>query len=367
MTSFPFTIDYIAFWILSALLLAAFLVKGLVTYSTPTLNFSDLSDLKLPSKRQRFSQLPHHLYLATLLFLGLAFLDPHFLYPKGYPLPHSKQPTSLPTEGIAIYLVVDQSGSMGEKIVSEGFFGRKQSLTKIDLLKEMSKQFISHRPSDLIGLIAFARIPRILSPLTLDHDALLNQLKEIQPVNNPEENGTAIGYAIYKTAHLIAATRHFAEDLQDQGKPAYQIKNSIMVVITDGFQDPSRLDYGNRLRTIELDEAAAYAKSQGIHLYIINIDPKFLSATFAPHRRQMQALAELTGGQLYLATREQDLQHVFDTIDRLEKSSIPTSLGKSDTQENKRRFSLYSYFIAIGLCCFLAALFLESTLLRKFP
>ncbi|CUI17879.1 batA protein [Candidatus Protochlamydia naegleriophila] len=367
MTSFPFTIDYVAFWILSALLLAAFLVKGLFTYSIPTLNFSDLSNLKLLSKRLRFSRLPHHLYLTALLFLGTAFLDPHFLYPKGYPLPHSKQPIPLPTEGIAIYLVVDQSGSMGEKIASEGFFGRRQAQTKMDLLKAMSEQFVSQRPSDLIGLIAFARIPRILSPLTLDHEAVLKQLKEIQLIDDPEENGTAIGYAIYKTAHLIAATRHFAEDLQDQGKPAYQIKNSIMVVLTDGFQDPSRLDYGNRLRTIELDEAATYAKSQGIHLYIINIDPKFSSPAFAPHRRQMQAMAELTGGELYLATREQDLQHVFSTIDRLEKSSIPGNLGTLDTQENRPRFSLYPYFIAIGLACFLAALFLETTLLRKFP
>ncbi len=367
MMSFPFTIDYVAFGILTALLLGAFFVKGMLTYSTPTLHFSDLSDLKLISKRLHFSKLPHRLYLIALLFLGLAFLDPHFLYPKDYPLTHSKQPLPLPTEGIAIYLVVDQSGSMGEKIASEGFFGRRQTQTKMDLLKVMSEQFIAQRPSDLIGLIAFARIPRIISPLTLDHEMLLKQLKDIQLINDPEENGTAIGYAIYKTAHLIAATRHFAEDLQDQGKPAYQIKNSIMVVITDGFQDPSRLDYGNRLRTIELDEAAAYAKSQGIHLYIINIDPQFSSPAFAPHRRQMQAIAELTGGQLYLATREQDLQYVFNTIDRLEKSSIPAHLGASNTQEQKRRFSFYLYFIAIGLSCFLAALFLETTLLRKFP
>ncbi|CAF22843.1 vWA domain-containing protein [Candidatus Protochlamydia amoebophila] len=361
----PLTIDYLALVILGIFLFMAYwLQQKWQTPYLPSLAFSDLESIDRSSKRRQFSHLPYRLYQLTLFFWCIAFIDPHFLFIKNDPLAQPSLP--IPTEGIAIYLIVDQSSSMNEKISSNSFFERGRSFTKIDLLKVMAGQFILHRPSDLIGLVAFARVPKILSPLTLDHELLINQLNDLKAINSMEEDGTAMGYAIYKTAHLIVATKHFAQELQKKGKPAYEIKNAIMVVLTDGFQDPNRLDYGNRLRTIELDEAIAYAKNAGIHLYIINVDPKFSSPQFAPHRRQIETLAESTGGQLYLANQEKDLKRVFDTIDRLEKSSLPLD-SFSSSPVIKHRVSFYPYFIAAGLSCLFLAIFLESTWLRKFP
>jgi Ca-activated chloride channel family protein len=368
MSEAAFTIDYFALGLLALFFLAAFYIHSLIEYHTPHLRFSNLIDLNRESKKARRAYFPNRLYQGALLFLGLAFLDPHFTAAREV-LEHKskKHRTEIPTEGIAIYLLLDRSGSMNQKIETRGF-ARKGSVSKIDLLKETVEQFILQRPDDLIGLVAFARIPTVLAPLTLDQDTLLSQLKALTTVQSPEEDGSSIGYAIYKTAMLISATRHFAKDLQAEGKPAYEIKNAIMIVVTDGFQDPNRLDYGNRLRTIELDEAAAYAKKEGIRLYIINIDPAFALADFAPHRREMKTLTEMTGGQFFLVGKGEGLEQIFETINRLEKTALPASLSsRGSSEEKKRGLSFYPFLIIMGLGCFASALFLESTFLRKFP
>lgn len=363
-----FTIDYFALGLLTLFFLVAAYIHSFIEYRIPHLRFSNLTDLNKESKKAQGAYLPRRLYQGALLFIGLAFLDPHFTaareLPEHKPRLHS---TEIPTEGIAIYLLLDRSGSMNEKIAARGLAG-KGSIAKIDLLKETAEQFILQRPDDLIGLVAFARVPVVLVPLTLDQDTLLSHLKELTTVQNPDEDGTAIGYAIYKTTLLISATRHFAKDLQAQGRPAYEIKNAIMIVVTDGFQDPNRLDYGNRLRTIELDDAAAYAKNEGIRLYIINIDPAFARPDFAPHRQEMKTLTEMTGGKLFLLGQGESLEQIFETINRLEKTSFPVFLSSRGLPEEKKRgFSFYPFLIMVGLGFFASALVLESTFLRKFP
>ena len=367
-----FAIDYIT----AGILLGSVLILGLLKIylfphqTVPSLAFSRLTDLKHPSWRSRWALSPKNLHLLALASLAIAFIDPHLLFLKS-PISHKQNLPlrELPTEGIAIYLALDQSGSMAQSILATGENGEKKSIPKIDLLKQVTKQFIIDHPSDLIGLVSFARVPRVLVPLTLDQETLLKQLEQIQVVKNPENDGTAMGYAIFKTANLIAATRHFAQDLRTEGKPPYTIKSGIIIVVTDGFQDPSRLDQGNRLRTIELDDAAAYAKSQGVRLYVINIDPALASAQYAPQRRQLQAITTLTGGQFYLVSDNQELKDIYANINRLEKGTIfqEARLQTLDSKTAYSRFSLYPFFILLGLGCLFAALFLDSTILKMVP
>jgi Ca-activated chloride channel homolog len=367
-----FAIDYIAAGILACLMLILSLLKNFLfpLQSSPSLAFSRLTDLKVSSWRSRLVSSPKKLHLIALASLIIAFIDPHFLFPKS-PISHQQNLPlrELPTEGIAIYLALDQSGSMAQPVAAIGEDGKKTSIPKIDLLKQVTKQFIIDHPSDLIGLVSFARVPRVLVPLTLDQETLLKQLEKIQVVKNPEEDGTSIGYAIFKTANLIAATRHFAQDLRTEGQPPFTIKSGIIIVVTDGFQDPSRLDQGNRLRTIELDDAAAYAKSQGIRLYIINIDPALSSAQYAPQRRQLQKITTLTGGQFYLVSDNQQLQDIYAAIDRLEKGTIfqEAHVQSPNSKTTYNRFSLYPFFILIGLGCLFASIFLDSMILKKVP
>lgn len=352
------SIDWWALGLLGLALPLCVLIKKLFLSNnqTPSLAFSQVKIFeKIPdSWRVKWINLPKWFYAAALFLFLLAFIDPHLSSTQEFP----KAAASLPAEGIAMYVVLDQSGSMAQKTSS------RSSTSKMDLLKKVTAQFIKKQAGDLIGLIAFARIPHILAPLTLDQSLLIDELNELQVVKDPQEDGTALGYALFKAANLISATRHYAEEQNQQDKASFEIKSAVIVGVTDGIHNPSYLDKGNRLRTMELDEVAQYAKSQKIRLYIINIDPALAKEEFAPHRRQLQSVTALTGGEFFLVNDAQDLEQIYAKIGALEKSQIPQSAVPLMTQ---RVLSFYPYLIFIGLLCFLAGCILSTVYFRKIP
>lgn len=369
-----FTLDFKSLYILLGILLLFFWLKQLFQTSlTPRLYFSKVADLKFPTFKTTWAFLPKRLLQFALLLFLIAFMDPTFFFPKtAAEIAREDKiraaPIEVPTEGVAIYLVLDQSGSMAAEVTVVGLKGQSETLPKIDFLKQISTAFIKNRPSDLIGLLSFARIPTVLAPLTLDHETLLKQIEALHVVKNSEEDGTSMGYAIFKTANLIAATRHFAEELSETENPAYKIKNTLMIVFTDGFQDPSYLDKGNRLRTIELDEAAAFAKSQNIRLYIVNVDPKLSSAGYEPQRKQMIRITELTGGKFYQVTETSNLNKVYQNLNQLEKGIWNQPIVQPEDPYSKyNKFSLYPFLIAFGLVCLCASFILEMTIFRRIP
>lgn len=367
MLDFPFSIDIKALGVLLGLILVGLLCKIMLPqFASPYLYFSNLSSLRLnrpPTGKELFLKLPSMLFLGALLLFALAFINPSYIIPKKEEAAQAIH--ELPKEGIGIYLILDNSGSMAEKTASMDEGGIRRAVSKIDLLKTVTRQFIKERSSDLIGLIAFARVPKVLSPLTLNKNNLLHQLDSLKVVKSQEEDGTAMGYAIFKTAHLIAATRHFAQEVNKNEKAAYDMKSAIMIVVTDGLQDPNNLDKGNRLRTLELEEAATYAKSQNIKLYIINVDTRFAGMeNFAPHRRLMEKITQMTGGQFFLVNDHEDLSKIYGTIDKLEKGTL---YGMQPEKQSVQHKYLYQFFIALGLILFLSAIALESTYLRQAP
>lgn len=353
-----FSIDWIplVFAVILTFLMIGFLYRTRL-YPIPHWKFSDLTNLKVAKESWKvwLVSLPKWLLWVSWVLLLLAFVDPHLFIEK--PLnPAQKQILQNPTEGIAIYLVLDQSGSMKEKI------SRKQS--KIELLKEVTAKFVKDRPNDLIGLVEFARGAKVLAPLTLDHQTILKQLSDLNIVQNMDQDGTAIGYAIYKTASLIASTRHYAEELIAKGEPSYKIKNSVIILVTDGMQDPNPKDKGKRLRNIDIPEAALYAKEQGVRLYAIVIEPKLLTEEYAPYRNMMKRVTEMTGGKFFMMDVSNNLSEIYQEIDKLEKSTLPKT---SENLEKFSRVNLYPYFIAISLICLFAYVWIEAFVLRKAP
>lgn len=376
MKEFAFEIDYWALLIVLALLpIGYFLWKKKQSYADPTLFFSSLSQMINPRKgRLKWRRTCDVLNGLGLLLFILAFLDPHFFVPKKRTETEDNK-KGIPTEGIAIYLLLDQSGSMGEDVVAT-INGKRENISKEDLLKRVTREFIvgnpqeglEGRPDDLIGLVTFARVPQILSPLTLDHQEILKQLAHIQVIKNREDDGTAMGYAIFKTVNMIAATQHYAAELAQKGKPSYAIKNSIIILVTDGLQDPSLLDKESRLRNMGLEEAAQAAKDNGIRLYLINIDPHTFSEELTPQRNQMERITQLTGGRLFIVNDPGDISQIYADINQIEKSSLPQQgLSKKDQPYLYQRISFYPYLISLGLLSMLLSVFLKTTLWRKAP
>ena len=65
----------------------------------------------------------------------------------------------------------------------------------------------------------------------------------------------------------------------------------------------------------------------------------------------------------------QELQDIYAKIDRLEKGSISQAarIQAMDTQSTYSRFSLYPFFIILGLSCIFLAFVLDLIMIREIP
>ena len=86
---------------------------------------------------------------------------------------HSR--TEVTANGIDIVLALDVSGSM--QALDFLINGRRQN--RIDVVKAVVAKFIDERTDDRIGIISFAGAPYLISPITLDHDWLQQNLERV--------------------------------------------------------------------------------------------------------------------------------------------------------------------------------------------
>ncbi|MBT3394484.1 MAG: VWA domain-containing protein [Waddliaceae bacterium] len=334
------------------------------------------------SVKERLIFIPRLCYFVALAFFVIAFIDPHLVGNGSNDIVdgfdderYDIEP--LPTEGIALYLVLDCSSSMLEKLSSSN-----GNISRIAALKDTTKKFIAGdrasglpgHGNDMIGIIRFARVATVVAPLTLDHGAILDNLDDLDVVQYRDEDGTAIGYAIFKTANLIAATKHFSRDLIGDDSPSYDIKNTVIVVVTDGIQHPSPLDAGHPLREMSLSAAAQYAGDNDIKTYIIDIEPIIRHPRYSLQRKALHDAAEATGGKLFIADNIESLQNIYSEIDALETSELP---GGEDTviaihedvvvkdEAPRRHKSYYHGLIGAGLVMLLFAVFSEALFFRR--
>jgi Ca-activated chloride channel family protein len=360
----------------------------------PVMGLSSLHRVKgvSPSLRLKFCHLPKRLFGLGLLCLCIAAVNPTVLVDpeeeagddraENEPARQNPEFMELPREGLAIYLVLDQSGSMKQEVRLTTLSGRQVELSRMEALKQVVAQFIvgnrraglEGRRQDLLGLLSFARAAHVLAPLTLDHEYLLDLLTQLQPVRRVEEDGTGLGYAVYKTAHLISATRHFAQDLVDEGKPAYQIRDAVMIVVTDGFPNIHPEDVNNPRRSIELLDAAAYAAEQDIRMHIVAIEPGMQRPEYRAHTDSLRQSAQLTGGQLYLATSQEAVSEIFASLDGLEPSTVAGTervqirhRGSTGDDPLKEEHSLAPLFLGLALMGLFSSVVLETTYLRRAP
>src|SRR4051794_187663 len=127
---------------------------------------------------------------ATLVLLVVALAGPR------WPDPGSR----LPTEGIAIVILVDVSGSMAER----DFDWHGQNVSRFEAVKKVFRVFVEGgelpdgrrlegRRTDLVALVPFATRPELGCPLTLNHAVLLRLLDAEQPRASTEDGLTNIG------------------------------------------------------------------------------------------------------------------------------------------------------------------------------
>jgi Ca-activated chloride channel family protein len=300
--------------------------------------------------------LPLLLRILALLFLTVAIARPQ----------EGREQVRDVSEGIAIEMVVDRSGSMGAEMEFEG-----ERLSRLEVVKRVFEEFaigknsdLPGRPNDLIGMISFARYADTVCPLTLAHGALSKFLESVQLVKRRSEDGTAIGDAIaLAAARLRTADETLARQLKE-GEKTFEIKSKIMILMTDGQ---------NNAGMRPPSEAAALAKKWGIKIYTIGVGGEeglmrqqgllgsFLIRTGEGVDRQtLQSVAESTGGIFRMAEDAEALRAIYREIDRLERSRI-----ESVRYLDYRELFQLSLFLALGLL--VTEIALSCTLFRRIP
>jgi Ca-activated chloride channel family protein len=235
--------------------------------------------------------------------------------------------------GIDIMIAFDVSLSMD----IDDFIDQGERVRRIDVAKAVVDDFISRRPDDRIGLVAFAGRPRDASPITLDHKWLRSSLNELRLNDQFErgtvkEQGTAIGSAL-----AAAASRLDARDA----------KSKIIVLITDGASNSGK---------ISPIEAAEHAAKLGIKIYTIaigtkegRVDRRIMRFPYQEFDiPTLRKIASLTGAEHYWAQNLESLKTTFSTIDRLEKTESVTHHVIEDNE-------LFPWFLGLALFFALAS------------
>ena len=288
-------------------------------------------------------------FLRSLLLLALALLVVALARPQ-----LGKSLTEVEASGIDIMLVLDVSQSMLTKDFSVG----GDRATRIDAIREVTRQFIEARPNDRIGIIAFAGHPYVISPMTLDHDWLLQNLERVR--TGLVEDGTAIGSAIASAANRLNDKRS---------------KSRVIVLLTDGENNAGKVPPTTAAEAVKALQIRFYAIGAGING--IAPAPVFDPRTGKPYTDMfgnimyqnqkvqfneagLKEVARIADGQFFRATDTKSLEQIFRDIDKLEKTTVAV-------KKYRQYRDLFPVCIMAGCGLLLAQLFLSQTIWKKLP
>ncbi len=350
-------------WVLSLLLAVPFLAVLIWwSRSAEAVSFSSTSfaESMRSTWRQKLLWLPPALMLLAVSLLVVCLAGPR----------DGREKTTTSSEGIAIQILVDRSGSMR----ALDFKKQDQPVDRLTAIKDVAGRFImgdgelDGRFNDLVGLVTFAGLVDAQTPPTLDHAFLVSQLNQTEIVTRRSEDGTAIGDAIGLAVEKLASL-----DSQ-QDKP---IKSKIAILLTDGE---------NTAGDLEPLQAADLAKMLEIKVYTIGVGTRgrarvpFTDPFSGRTRIQwdnvnideetLTKIAETTGGQYFRATDTESLLEIYSEIDELEKTEVETlqyvdyrELAVQPIQFGATRIPPFAWWAMFALS---ASVLLKNTVLREF-
>ena len=348
-------INYLALTFFFVVLAFAYWLHSRIKYF-PTLGVSTQAPFqKRKSYRLILYRLTPWFFWAACTFLIIAISDPRSV--KEVSSEKELFKSELPREGVAIYFLLDESGSMSERV---------RGGIKIDIAKRAIEEFIQEkRKDDLIGLIGFARVPEVLCPLTLNRSEVIAKLDAITPIKQKVRNGTAIGYAIFKAVNIIVSTKYFAQRQKDKHKSVYSIENQALIIITDGLQSPNPADKDNPFRFMPPDEAIKYAQDNGVRVFYIGIDPILEQSEFSKDIREMREAMQKTGGDLFLADSRFPVDRILKEIDEMQKSAYAPRPVFAEKPVHER--SLVWLFLMLSMGFLGVGILFETTFARSIP
>lgn len=288
------------------------------------------SSLKLSLSENLF-----YLRLAALLLIVLALARPQS------PIADSK----IESEGIDIVLAIDASTSM----LAEDFKIGGKRKNRLAVVKDVVKEFIEARADDRMGIVAFAARAYTVSPLTLDHNWLVENLDRVN--TGLIEDGTAIGSGIASSLNRLRDT---------------EAKSKIIILLTDGRNNAGKISPQTAAEAAGALKVKIYtigAGSRGLVPYPVK---DFFGRTVYQNieidldEEALNKIASITEAKYFRATDTESLRNIYKEIDKMEKSKFEEK-GYSEYKE------LFVYFLIAGLILLFLEIILGNTVLRKIP
>jgi Ca-activated chloride channel family protein len=241
-------------------------------------------------------------------------------------------------EGIDIVLCIDVSGSM----LAPDFVPNR-----LEAAREVALDFVRSRPVDRLALVIFSGESFTLSPLTTNHEVILQQIKGLR--SGMLQDGTLIGEGLAKSVERLSSVSG--------------AKSRVVILLTDGKEEAPDT------RIIDPLTALQIAKVKGVKVYTVGMagDPSMLpnappgfAATSNLDDALLQRIGKETGGAYFRARDKEGLSIVYSQIDKLEKSSFER-ITKTRVEEQ------FMYLLLAALFFLFLEAILRYTVLRSFP
>ncbi len=301
-----------------------------------SIKFSSIKTIKIAQEGNIFN---FRFFLLLLRFLAITFLILSLSRPQ-----LGRANSEVLTEGISIILNIDTSGSMRAVDMEVN----DETVTRLDAVKNVVKDFLKKRINDPIGLVVFGTEAYTQCPLTLDYNILTDFLGNLEIGIAGEQ--TAIGNSIGLSVNRLKESKS---------------KSKIIILLTDGSNTAGKL---------QPDKAAEIASKYGIKVYTIGVgssgQARFIQNTFlGPQAYYAQAdldeqtlkmIAEKTGGKYYRAKNTEELTKIYEDINKLEKSDVKVK----KYMEYKELFYL---FLIPALISLILEILLSNTRFIRLP
>jgi Ca-activated chloride channel family protein len=244
------------------------------------------------------------------------------------------------TEGIDIVFALDVSWSMLAKDLEPN---------RLEVAKKLCVDFVKNRKHDRFGFVVFSGEAVSKTPLTLDHERLIQRIKDTKAGSLLD--GTHIGIGLGTAVARLEGS---------------EAKSKVIILLTDGVNN------GGEVSPLTAAELAA---SMGVRVYVIGVGTKGMAESFVgvnPFTNEpefqfapveidevtLQQIADKTQGKYFRAVDNNSLENIFKEIDVLEKSKLKTN-------EQVNRPDLFYGFVLLGALIFMLELVLRLTYYRS--
>lgn len=248
------------------------------------------------------------------------------------------EPLGVPITGRDLLLCIDISGSMRETDLYAG----SNRATRMAVVKKVAQDFVARRTGDRIGLIMFGSQAYVQTPLTHDHETVQHFLAEaaVGLAGRSTAIGDAIGLAVKRL-----------RDRPDSSR--------VLILLTDGE---------NSAGIVDPMEAARVAAQNNIRIHSIGVgsdqNQGLFNRNFGARRSELdeatlRAISDTTGGQYFRARNQQELQRIYEEIDKLEPND-------EELQEFRPLSELFMWPLSLTLLLSMLWAALGTDVLRLF-